>query len=134
VKGRGDGADTVTVARRLLILGMLVCVLRSGAIARADPTASPVLRAARREKIAGVVLSFTGLAISMTGGVFAIVNRGFSRDTPEERLRFGLSVGLAVAAAPIVTAGVTLWAHGAVRERRERARLRLSLNGLSAEF
>ncbi len=95
---------------------------------------SPSLRSARRERIAGMALSFVGLAISMTGGVFAILNRGFDRDTPEQRLRFGLSVGLAAGAAPIVTTGVTLWAHGAVREHRARRRLALAAGGLVGEF
>jgi len=113
-------------------VAVAVAMLLALPAARADE--SPALRAAHREKIIGIALGFVGLAISMTGGVFAIVNHGFDRDTHTERVYFGLSVGLAAGAAPIVTTGVTLWAQGAVRERRERARLRLALDGVRVAF
>jgi hypothetical protein len=100
--------------------------------ARADP--SPMLRRAGQEKIAGMALSFIGLAISMTGGAFEIVNHGFSRDTHEERVYFGLSVGLAAGAAPIVTTGVTLWAQGAVSEQRVKKRLSVGADGIRLTF
>jgi len=98
------------------------------------PRTSPVLERAQRLKLCGIVLSFVGLAVSVTGGVFTIVNGGFDRETSEQRLRFGLGVGLAIGAVPIITTGITLWARGAVTAHRERQRLALVANGLVASF
>jgi hypothetical protein len=92
------------------------------------------LRHARKEKIVGIALSVIRRAISMTGGALAIVNPGFPRDTHEERIYFGLSVGLAAGAAPLVTTGVTLWAQGAVVEQREKKRLSVVVDGLRFEL
>ena len=114
---------------------LVVALLLALSCARAhaeEPSAS--LRSARREKLVGIALSFTGLAISLCGFGVTIANGGFDRDTPEQKLRFGIGVGFAMGAVPFVTAGITLWARGSIREHRERARIRVGLNALTATF
>jgi len=122
--------------RTLLVLVLLASLLLPWASARADePSAhDAILRSARREKIIGMALSFTGLAVSLCGFGVTIANGGFDRDTHDERVRFGIGVGFAIGAVPLVTAGITLWARGAVREHRERARVKVGLNALTATF
>ena len=116
--------------RTAIVLSLLLSLFRAmPASADEAPRRTPI-EAARREKHIGMGLAFTGLGISMAGFAITIANGGFDRSTNDEKLRFGLGVGFALFAVPLVSAGVTLWSRGAVHERR----LRLAPNAVVATF